>query len=98
MESTQEQKPGLMTREQWQNLCLPAQIYAVLTFISILILAYRGQFGSVITTAIVGIIMTLFMSWLCMQGFRWVSWTILLLPFIMTIIFVATEGAGTLKK
>ena len=82
----------LMTREQWQNLCLPAQIYAVLVLLSIIVLALRRQYLSVITSAIIGIIMTLFMGWLCTSGFQWVSWMILLLPFIMTVVFMVFGG------
>ena len=65
------------------DLCTPAQIYVVISIIT-LILAIIKQFK--ITTIIMKVITiavwTWFLNFLCSKGYKSVSWFLVLLPFL----------------
>lgn len=72
------------------ELCTPAQIYFVISIIT-LILAVIKQFK--ITTIIMKVITiavwTWFLNFLCSKGYKAVSWFLVLLPFLaMTLGFI----------
>ena len=83
--------------ETWQGLCTPAQIYAVLAFITIIGMAYKQQYGPIIMQAIFAALWTFVLGWICTQGWTWVSWVLVLLPAILAvglIIFIIYSGSN----
>jgi len=82
------------------ELCTPAQIYFVLSLISLVfVIMKRFQFSTIMMKLITIAIWTWFLNFLCSKGYKSVSWFLVLLPFIvMTLGFimvmdtVATKG------
>ena len=82
----QPQTPPKPIKDQWLDLCSPAQIYSILALLGLIILAYQRQYGQVIVSALFAIIVTALMGHICQRGYEWVSWVLLFFPPIMTAI------------
>lgn len=86
--------------ETWAGLCTPAQIYAVLAFMTIIGMAYKQQYGAIIGQAIFAALWTFVLGWICTKGWTWVSWVLVLLPIIIVVgllVFIFVMG-GKLNK
>lgn len=73
----------------WFKICTPAQLYIILTGISIIALAIKKQFTSIPFKLVFALIYAFFLSWLCDKGWTTMSWILVLLPFIAMLIVVA---------
>lgn len=72
--------------------CLPTVIYVTLATVSILIRALKGSYDATSTVLVAELIHALFwtaiMYWLCSRGYSVLSWFILLIPLILTAVFI----------
>ena len=78
------------------ELCTPAQIYFVLSLISLVfVIMKRFQFSTIMMKLITIAIWTWFLNFLCSKGYKSVSWFLVLLPFILIffgMFFMVREG------
>lgn len=66
--------------------CTPAKLYAILTMFSITGSIYSGARLTQILWSIIGGALWLFLlNWLCGKGFTWLSWFLVMFPFIILI-------------
>jgi hypothetical protein len=66
------------------NLCTPAMIYFVISFIYLIISVFVNfNLMSIILKIFFIIVWSLFLNFLCSIGFYIIAWLILLLPFFM---------------
>lgn len=80
--------------QTWSNLCTPAQLYAIIAFITIIVSVFQKQYNGVIVQAIFAVIWTLVLGWICNKGWTGLSWFLVLLPVIITLIAIfALMGA-----
>jgi len=80
----------------WDGLCTPAQLYAVLAFVSIIFMVLQQQYQGIIVQAIFAAAWTFLLGWICTKGWSGLSWFLVLLPIILTLIFLVM--AISLKK
>ena len=68
------------------KLCTPAMVYVVLAGISILIALFSKFHAFSILTKIVFVgAWTWFLNYLCMKGYKAISWFLVLLPFLLML-------------
>ena len=72
----------------WCSICTPAQLYVILTIITIVGLAIKKQFMAIISKLIFALIYTFILNWLCDKGWTTLSWVLVLLPFIIILLIV----------
>lgn len=73
--------------KEFQKLCTPAKIYFVITlFFCVMSLINNIPFFAVLIKLFFALIWTYILSWLCKKGFTWVSWFLVLLPFIIILL------------
>jgi len=66
------------------DLCTPAQIYFVLSLISLVfVIMKRFQFSVIMIKLLTIAVWTWFLNFLCSKGYKSVSWFLVLLPFIV---------------
>ena len=70
------------------NLCTPALIYAIFSTIQIFFDLYGHQYILSISKLIITIIFTYILNLLCSKGLTIISWFIIFIPFIFTLIFI----------
>jgi len=70
------------------NLCTPALIYAIFSAIQIFFDLYSRQYILSISKLFVTIIFTFILNILCSNGLSVVSWFLIFIPFIFTLIFI----------
>lgn len=64
--------------------CTPAKLYAILTMFSITGSIYSGASLFQTMLSIIGGALWLFLlNWLCGKGFTWLSWFLVMFPFII---------------
>lgn len=84
-----------------KKLCLPAKIYLAILIITIIIAIFQGVGLSIIIfKTVFGFIWTWLLNWICSKGFTNLSWVILLLPYVLMFLIVATtvEVINVLKQ
>lgn len=84
-----------------KKLCLPAKIYLAILIITIIIAIFQGVGLSIIIfKTVFGFIWTWLLNWICSKGFTNLSWVILLLPYVLMFLIVATtvEVINVLKE
>ena len=64
------------------NICAPALIYLVFTLTQVLIDIYKKYYNVAITKFIQMVVFTLLLNILCKRGMTFLSWIIVLIPFI----------------
>lgn len=67
------------------NLCSPAQIYAVFSFLAIISMIVMKQYSGVVGKAVFAIVWTILLNWLCSMGYTGLSWFLLLLPILLIV-------------
>ena len=72
----------------WFKMCTPAQLYIILTGISIIALAVKKQFMAIPLKLVFALIYAFFLNWLCDKGWSCASWMLVILPFIAMLIVV----------
>ena len=70
------------------NLCTPALINAIFSTIQIFFDLYGHQYILSISKLIITIIFTYILNLLCSKGLTIISWFIIFIPFIFTLIFI----------
>ena len=70
------------------NLCTPALIYAIFSAIQIFFDLYGSQYILSISKLFVTIVFTYILNILCSNGLSVVSWFLIFIPFIFTLIFI----------
>jgi hypothetical protein len=80
------------------NICLPSLIYLILGLISLIMMIFH-KFKAFF--AFIQLLVIIFWTWIlnliCSAGYTWVSWVLVLLPFII-ILFAFLYILFTLKK
>jgi hypothetical protein len=72
-----------------KKLCAPAIVYLVFSIISIFAsLAQSASLGSTVMQAIMIIFWTWLIQYLCTNGYKTLSWILVLFPIIIAIIFI----------
>ena len=64
------------------NICAPALIYLVFTLTQVIIDIYKKVYNIAITKAIQMVVFTLLLNILCKRGMTFLSWILVLVPFI----------------
>lgn len=64
------------------NLCGPALIYLIFSFIHIVVDASRGEYKEASVKSCITILFTLLLQLLCVKGMSIASWIIVFIPFI----------------
>lgn len=64
------------------NLCGPALIYLIFSFIHIIVDASQGEYKEASVKSFITILFTLLLQLLCMKGMSMASWIIVFIPFI----------------
>jgi hypothetical protein len=80
--------PDIIYKMSFTDMCVPAQLYAVFSFIIIVWLVYLKQYGGVISKAIFAIIWTFVLSFLCDNGYAGLSWFLLVLPMVLIVLLI----------
>lgn len=83
------------------KLCTPAMIYAIFAGISILVALFsKFLVFSIITKALFAVAWTWFLNYLCVKGYKVISWFLVLLPFLMIlgIVALAAETVNAASK
>jgi hypothetical protein len=70
------------------SLCTPSLIYLVLSIISLLFMIGKNTVFSIIYKFIFGILWTMFLNYLCVNGHITTSWVLLLFPVIILCILL----------
>jgi hypothetical protein len=66
----------------FDTICPPALIYLVFTLTQVIIDIYKKYYNVAITKSIQMVIFTLLLNILCQRGMSYLSWIIVLIPFI----------------
>lgn len=83
----------------YKSLCLPSKIYFVLAIVGILLsVLMPDMFGGMPALFhIIHLIYAVFWTWvlnlICGAGYKWISWALVLAPFIL-ILLIASIGMG----
>lgn len=72
----------------FQELCVPAQLYAIFSLLVIIWLVYLKEYRSIVTKSIFAIIWTILLSYLCSKGLTGLSWFLLLFPAILIVLSI----------
>jgi hypothetical protein len=75
------------TKGSFLNICLPSLIYLILGLIStIMMISHSFK----VFMALINIVLIIFWTWIlnliCKAGYTWVSWVLVLLPFVIILI------------
>ena len=75
--------------DSFTDLCTPAQLYVILTALSLIAMIFAKQYGPAVVKLIFAFIFTFILNWLCSKGYSSLSWFIVLVPFIvMGLMFI----------
>ena len=73
----------------FNKLCTPAKIYFAIAVIASIFALFRGAaFGYVIMKMVFAFLWTFILGWLCKKGFTYISWFLVLLPYIVILLAV----------
>ena len=72
------------------KICTPAMVYLVISVFSLIIIIFKGMSASsVIVKGLFVLAWTWFLNFLCVKGYKTISWFLVLLPFLLMLaIFV----------
>jgi len=72
------------------ELCAPAMLYAIFAGLSILAALFsKFQFVSILIKFLFAVAWTWFLNYLCLKGYKVISWFLVLLPLLLMIGIVA---------
>lgn len=70
-----------------KGICTPALIYLIYSVTQIILDTSNGMFNTALIKFFISIIITIVLNYLCVTGYKVISWIIVFIPFIlMTII------------
>ena len=74
------------------KLCAPAIVYLVLSIIALIFNAKFSVLSIVLHVLFIGL-WTLILNWICSKGLTWVSWLLVVLPYVFAflVILIAAE-------
>jgi hypothetical protein len=79
----------------FKSLCLPSKVYFVLSFIGVLISILSPSIfgGASFFVHLVHLVYFVFWTWvlnlICKAGYKWISWVLVLAPFLLAFFIVA---------
>jgi hypothetical protein len=88
----------------YKALCLPSKVYLVLSFIGILLTILMPSIlgGVSIVMHVFHVIYAVFWTWvlnlICKAGYKWISWVLVLAPFVLAFILVVSLGSGAVVE
>lgn len=80
--------------DTWNALCTPAQLYAIISLVTIVIMAFQRQFKGIIAQGLFAALWTFVLGWICNKGWTGLSWFLVLLPVILTVMALLALGAA----
>jgi hypothetical protein len=82
------------------KLCTPAIVYLVLAVIGLVLNFMKFSLFSGIVHIVFVFIWTFVLNWICSKGYSWVSWLLVILPyvFIALVVLIAAEFSVLLKS
>jgi ABC-type uncharacterized transport system permease subunit len=80
------------------SICTPAIVYLVLSIIAIIaMVSVKFQPISILIKIFFIALWTWFLNFLCSSGYEWISWFLVILPFIIFLIMIALSYEVFLK-
>jgi len=81
------------------KLCTPAIVYLVLAIIGLVLNFMKFSLLSGLIHIAFVFIYTFILNWICSKGYSWVSWLLVILPyvFIALVVLIAAEFSVLLK-
>jgi hypothetical protein len=77
--------------QKFRELCTPAQLYFVISVITIIIALANGlKLAVVLIKCLFVIVWTFLLNFLCKKGYKNISWFLVLLPYIIMMIICLT--------
>jgi len=74
-------------QSMFKKLCTPAKIYLVIAIVSSIISLFsKGSMYSVVIHLLFALFWAYILSWLCKKGYSGISWTLLLLPYVIFLL------------
>lgn len=72
------------------SICAPAIVYLVIAIIAIIgMITIKFQPVSILIKILFIALWTWFLNFLCSSGYTWISWFLVILPFIMFLVMIA---------
>ena len=73
-----------------ENICTPAVVYLIISMITIMIAIYNNaRVFSILIKWVFVLLWTWVLNYICKSGYPMVSWVLVLLPYILTLLMVA---------
>ena len=73
--------------KMFRQLCTPAKIYFGIAVIASIIGLFRGvPFGTILMRLVFAFVWTYLLGWLCKKGFSYLSWFLVLLPYVVLLL------------
>jgi hypothetical protein len=63
-------------------ICPPALIYAIFSVVQIIIDLFTGLYNTALMKVFIAIVITVLLNWLCSMDLSFISWIIVLIPFL----------------
>jgi hypothetical protein len=88
-------------KSAFKSLCLPSKVYLILSIIAILLTIFLpATFGGVsVIGHIIHFVYVLFWTWvlnlICKAGYKWISWVLVLAPFVLAFVLLALVLNGS---
>lgn len=68
------------------KICTPAMVYLVVSLFSLVLVIFKGMSASsVIIKGLFVLAWTWFLNFLCVKGYKTISWFLVLLPFLLML-------------
>jgi hypothetical protein len=76
-----------------KDMCLPAKVYFVLSMLAVVFSGIMSfKVSTIVFSVVVLIFWTFLLNWICILGFKGISWTLVILPFIIILFTVVIAG------
>ena len=74
-------------KDTFKKMCTPAQVYLVIAILAgLLALFNHNSVATVVANFLFALVWTYILSWLCQQGYKSLSWFLVLLPYIILLL------------
>ena len=93
---TEQERPDLF--QQWLRTCTPVQVYSVIALLNIILLVYMKQYNTIPLNAVTAIILIFAMDSICKKGYVWVSWILIFLPTVLTVLYTLFFKGGNMSN
>jgi hypothetical protein len=71
------------------KICMPALVYLILSVISLLMMIFNDfKLVATLIKIIFIVVWTWILNLICSAGYEWLSWVLVLLPFVIMLILV----------